>query len=55
MPDTRRHRGPAPGDRQWFAAEATPALVSAVADLSRGYAWASSLKLVGDLAPDGPG
>jgi hypothetical protein len=52
VPDTRKHRGPGPEDRAWFAPEARPALAAAVADLSwllsRGYAEASSLKLVGD-------
>lgn len=52
MPDSRRHRGPAPGDREWFGVEARPALESAAADLSwllsRGYAAPSALKLVGD-------
>jgi hypothetical protein len=52
VPDTRKHRGPGPEDLAWFAPETQPGLVLAVADLSwllsRGYAWASSLKLVGD-------
>ncbi|OJW19925.1 MAG: hypothetical protein BGO49_10370 [Planctomycetales bacterium 71-10] len=52
MPDSRTHRGPAPGDREWFGVEARPALASAAADLSwllsRGYAEPSALKLVGD-------
>ena len=52
MPDTRKHRGPGPGDRAWFGAEARADLAAATADLSwllsRGYAEASSLKLVGD-------
>ncbi|MEZ4337829.1 MAG: DUF434 domain-containing protein [Sandaracinaceae bacterium] len=47
-----RHRGPAPGDEALFGPAALPALRSAVDDLSwllgRGYAAASSLKLVGD-------
>lgn len=52
MPDTRKHRGLGPEDRVWFCQAARPALAAAVADLSwllsRGYAVASSLKLVGD-------
>ncbi len=52
MPDTRKHRGPGPQDIHWFGPDARPALASAVSDLSwllsRGYAEASSLKLVGD-------
>ena len=52
MPDTRQHRGPHPDDRELFAANAVPALRDAAAHLSwlqsRGYAWASALKLVGD-------
>jgi hypothetical protein len=52
VPDTRKHRGPGPQDSQWFGAEARPTLATAVGDLSwllsRGYAEASSLKLVGD-------
>jgi hypothetical protein len=52
MPDRRKHRGPGPQDRVWFAPEARPTLAAAVDDLSwllsRGYAWVSSLKLVGD-------
>ncbi|MDR3619564.1 MAG: DUF434 domain-containing protein [Paludisphaera borealis] len=52
MPDTRTHRGPGPRDREWFGVEERPGLATAVADLSwllsRGYAEASSLKLVGD-------
>ncbi|APW61794.1 DUF434 domain-containing protein [Paludisphaera borealis] len=52
MPDTRTHRGPGPRDREWFGAEERPGLAAAVVDLSwllsRGYAEASSLKLVGD-------
>ena len=52
MPDTRQHRGPGPEDRTWFGPEALDALRSAAADLawlrSRGYAEASSGKLVGD-------
>src|SRR4051812_15710646 len=52
MPDTRKHRGPGPQDLAWFSPDARPQLVAAVADLSwllsRGYAEASSLKLVGD-------
>jgi hypothetical protein len=52
LPDTRSHRGPDPRDHEAFRTEAWPALRGAVADLSwllgRGYAWKSSLKLVGD-------
>ena len=52
MPDRRKHRGPGPQDADWFGADTQTGLVSAVADLSwllsRGYAEASSLKLVGD-------
>ncbi|WP_165071166.1 DUF434 domain-containing protein [Paludisphaera rhizosphaerae] len=52
MPDTRKHRGPGPGDREWFGESARPALVVATAEfswlLSRGYAEPSALKLVGD-------
>jgi len=49
---TRRHRGPAPKDRELFAAEQLPALWAAAEELSwllsRGYPEAASLKLVGD-------
>lgn len=52
MPDTRSHRGPAPSDRRLFAGDQVPALRSAAGDLSwllsRGYAPAGALKLVGD-------
>ena len=52
MPDTRKHRGPHPHDRELFAPAAWPALQAAVADLAwlltRGYAETSALKLVGD-------
>ena len=52
MPDSRTHRGPGPEDAGWFGPAAVPALRGAVADfswlLSRGYAEASTLKLVGD-------
>lgn len=52
MPDTRSHRGPHPDDVRLFAPEAVPQLRGAVGDLSwllsRGYAPASALKLVGD-------
>jgi hypothetical protein len=52
MPDCRQHRGPHPEDGRLFAPEAWPVLRAAVADLGwlldRGYANASSLKLVGD-------
>jgi len=50
--DSRIHRGAAPGDREWFGAQALPTLATAAADLSwllsRGYAERSALKLVGD-------
>lgn len=52
MPDSRTHRGPGPEDHRLFGPEARDALRAAVADLSwlrgRGYAEASSLKIVGD-------
>jgi hypothetical protein len=52
MPDRRQHRGPHPEDARLFAPEARPTLRAAAADLcwllDRGYAPASSLKLVGD-------
>jgi hypothetical protein len=52
MTDRRKHRGPHPEDHHLFCAAAEPALQTAVAELSwlwtRGYAAASSLKLVGD-------
>ena len=52
MPDKRQHRGPHPQDTRLFAPESLERLQGAVADysmlLSRGYAPASSLKLVGD-------
>jgi len=52
VPDRRKHRGPHPEDRQLFDAAAYPRLLAAFADLcwllDRGYAMASSLKLVGD-------
>jgi hypothetical protein len=52
MPDTRTHRGPHPEDATLFALAAWPALRRATADLcwllSRDYAPASALKLVGD-------
>jgi hypothetical protein len=52
VPDRRTHRGAHPGDAEAFAAEALPELRGAAADLSwllsRGYARASALKLVGD-------
>ncbi|MEW4566922.1 DUF434 domain-containing protein [Tautonia sp. JC769] len=60
MPDRRSHRGADPRDASLFAPEAIPALREAVADLAwllgRGYAEASSLKLVGDRyrLPDRP-
>lgn len=52
MPDSRRHRSAAPGDRELFAPERLPVLREAAADhvwlLSRGYPRSSSLALVGD-------
>ncbi len=52
MPDTRAHRGPHPHDGELFSPASLPALRRAVSHLSwllsRGYADASSLKLVGD-------
>lgn len=52
LPDHRKHRGPHPEDRQLFAAEYWPRLLRATRDLSwllsRGYASASALKIVGD-------
>jgi hypothetical protein len=48
----RKHRGPAPRDRELFAPARLPALRAAVGELSwllsRGYADRSALKLVGD-------
>lgn len=52
MPDTRSHRGPDPRDALVFASDQWPRMREAVAELSwllsRGYAEASALKLVGD-------
>jgi hypothetical protein len=52
MPDSRGHRGPDPRDAEAFGPPSHPALRAAVSDLcwllGRGYAPASSLKLVGD-------
>jgi hypothetical protein len=52
MPDKRTHRGPHPQDTQLFHPDRWPALQAATADLSwlltRGYAWKSATKLVGD-------
>ena len=52
MPDSRKHRGPGPEDGRDFGPSAVPPLRAAAGDLawllSRGYAEASSLKLVGD-------
>lgn len=52
MPDRRTNRGPHPQDAELFAEACLPRLRAAVADmcwlLSRGYASASALKLVGD-------
>jgi len=51
-PDTRQHRGPHPRDSQLFGIDQLAKLRGATAELSwllsRGYALASSLKLVGD-------
>ncbi len=52
MPDSRRHRGPHPGDQAAFAPTALLPLRAAVAEfswlLSRGYSAPSAVKLVGD-------
>jgi len=52
VPDRRKHRGPHPEDQHLFDAAVLPHLLAAFADLcwllDRGYAMASSLKLVGD-------
>ncbi|MBM83029.1 MAG: hypothetical protein CMJ78_20910 [Planctomycetaceae bacterium] len=52
MPDQRKHRGPHPEDVQLFAETEVLSLQLACNDLSwllsRGYASASSVKLVGD-------
>ncbi len=52
MPDRRKHRGPHPDDVTLFGPEAVPVLREAGNDLawllSKGYATASALKLVGD-------
>jgi hypothetical protein len=52
MPDRRKHRGPHPDDERLFGAAMLPRLQCATDDLcwllSREYAAASSLKLVGD-------
>jgi len=52
LPDRRKHRGPHPQDRQLFSQPCHHLLQNATSDLSwllsRGYAAASSLKLVGD-------
>lgn len=52
MPDTRRHRGPAPRDRVLFGPDRVEPLRLAVEELSwllgRGYTVDASLKLVGD-------
>ena len=52
MPDHRKHRGPHPEDKEYFANENTPRLRKAVGDLawllSRRYASTSALKIVGD-------
>jgi hypothetical protein len=52
MPDRRQHRGRNPDDDRLFAPDQWPRLQAAVADLSwlltRGYAIASALKIVGD-------
>ena len=52
LPDSRKHRGPHPRDRDLFAPERVGALASATTELSwllsRGYVNPSALKLVGD-------
>ncbi len=52
MSDKRKHRGPAPGDRELFSNEQLEALKKATADysllLTMGYPAKASLKLVGD-------
>ncbi|MEK6234585.1 MAG: DUF434 domain-containing protein, partial [Planctomycetales bacterium] len=52
VPDQRQHRGPHPQDHELFSARHWPVMQQAAADLSwllsRGYATASSLGLVGD-------
>ncbi len=52
MPDHRSHRGPDPRDAGAFAPEMLPAIRAGVDHLSwlltRGYAWKSALKIVGD-------
>jgi hypothetical protein len=52
VPERRKHRGPHPEDLRLFAPDAWPVLRAAAADLawllSRDYAPASALKLVGD-------
>ncbi|MFQ5591272.1 MAG: DUF434 domain-containing protein [Phycisphaerae bacterium] len=52
MPDKRKHRGRHPADERLFSADNVPTLRRAVSDyawlLSRMYAQASALKLVGD-------
>jgi len=52
VPDTRRHRGPHPQDRQLFAEAEVSRLRAATGDLSwllgKGYAPTSAIKLVGD-------
>lgn len=52
MPDHRKHRGPHPGDADWFASSEHERLRLACGDLvwllSRDYALPSALKLVGD-------
>jgi hypothetical protein len=52
LPDQRKHRGAHPEDKQLFAPDNWPRLREATRDLSwllsRGYASASALKIVGD-------
>lgn len=52
MPDRRKHRGPHPQDQSLFNLESEPELQKATSDLNwlltRDYAPASALKLVGD-------
>lgn len=52
LPDTRKHRGPAPKDEDLFAEARVPALRTATDELSwllgRGYSEDAAVKLVGD-------
>jgi len=51
-PDSRKHRGPHPGDKALFGEEQLPSLRTATSELSwlltRGYSLNASVKLVGD-------